>query len=260
MATLTREGVTLYYEEAGIGGPPILLVHGFLGHRSHLAPQFEHLRHSHRTVVVDRRGYGDSAAPQQDYTIATSASDLEWLCGALGLYKPVLVQHSMDKIALDLVARNPELLSAIVLIDTPTFAPQPVWDGFREVARGLRTPHYQQVVHDAATQIVFAPTDDPVRKSQLIEAMMRLPQHVIASELEAFIDYNDAKVEAALAACSVPVMHIGSWFPADLARVRKLCPQLVNGQVVGAGHFAQLEVPDQVNAMIDRFLVLAWRV
>jgi pimeloyl-ACP methyl ester carboxylesterase len=26
--------------------------------------------------------------------------------------------------------------------------------------------------------------------------------------------------------------------------------------VVGSGHFCQLEVPDQVNAMIDRFLAL----
>ena len=29
------------------------------------------------------------------------------------------------------------------------------------------------------------------------------------------------------------------------------------GRTVGAGHFHQLEVPDQVNAMIERFLVLA---
>jgi pimeloyl-ACP methyl ester carboxylesterase len=28
----------------------------------------------------------------------------------------------------------------------------------------------------------------------------------------------------------------------------------VHGQVVGSGHFLQLEVPDQVNAMIRRFL------
>ena len=29
------------------------------------------------------------------------------------------------------------------------------------------------------------------------------------------------------------------------------------GQAVGAGHFIQLEVPDQVNAMIERFLTIA---
>ena len=29
------------------------------------------------------------------------------------------------------------------------------------------------------------------------------------------------------------------------------------GQTVGAGHFCQLEVPDQVNAMLTRFLDIA---
>jgi hypothetical protein len=28
------------------------------------------------------------------------------------------------------------------------------------------------------------------------------------------------------------------------------------GQTVGAGHFNQLEVPDQVNAMIEQFMVI----
>jgi hypothetical protein len=43
----------------------------------------------------------------------------------------------------------------------------------------------------------------------------------------------------------------------DLARFQQLCPQLINGQTVGAGHFNQLEVPEQVNAMIERFLAIA---
>jgi hypothetical protein len=36
-----------------------------------------------------------------------------------------------------------------------------------------------------------------------------------------------------------------------------LLPDLRCGQVVWLGDFCQLEVPDQVNAMIDRFLTLA---
>jgi hypothetical protein len=33
-------------------------------------------------------------------------------------------------------------------------------------------------------------------------------------------------------------------------------PELLYGQTVGSGHFCQLEVPEQVNAMIDRFLAI----
>jgi hypothetical protein len=36
--------------------------------------------------------------------------------------------------------------------------------------------------------------------------------------------------------------------------VRGVCPTLMTGETVGAGHFLTLEVPDQVNAMLERFL------
>jgi pimeloyl-ACP methyl ester carboxylesterase len=36
--------------------------------------------------------------------------------------------------------------------------------------------------------------------------------------------------------------------------LRAIKPDLQVGITVGAGHFHQLEVPDQVNAMIERFL------
>jgi pimeloyl-ACP methyl ester carboxylesterase len=55
----------------------------------------------------------------------------------------------------------------------------------------------------------------------------------------------------------MPVLVISAAHPEDLVPVRALCPTLVTGQAVGAGHFHQLEVPEQVNPMIDRFLALA---
>lgn len=44
---------------------------------------------------------------------------------------------------------------------------------------------------------------------------------------------------------------------ADLDRFQGLCPQLMIGQTLGAGHFSPLEVPDQVNAMVERFCAIA---
>jgi hypothetical protein len=41
-----------------------------------------------------------------------------------------------------------------------------------------------------------------------------------------------------------------------LAGQRPACSAITIGQTVGAGHFIQLEVPDQVNAMIERFLTI----
>jgi pimeloyl-ACP methyl ester carboxylesterase len=43
----------------------------------------------------------------------------------------------------------------------------------------------------------------------------------------------------------------------DVFRLRELKPDLEVGITVGAGHFQQLEVPEQVNAMIERFLAVS---
>ena len=50
----------------------------------------------------------------------------------------------------------------------------------------------------------------------------------------------------------VPMIEKGR----DLERFRAACPQLVVAKTFGAGHFSPLEVPDQINAMIARFIAV----
>lgn len=254
MQKLNRDGVMLAYEEAGNGAPPILFVHGFGGDHSHFAPQFDYFRRSHRVVAVDRRGHGQSDKPEQAYTIAAFADDLAWMCRELGLYKPVVVVHSMGAIGLELAARFPELPGALILLDPPFLPPAEVQANFQQMLAGLRSPAYGEVLRQVADTLIFLPNDNSERKARLVEALCATSQHVLVSTWENFLAHDTA---AAAAACQVPVLSIGSVFPANLARFRELCPQLVAGQTVGAGHFHQLEVPEQVNAMIERFLALA---
>jgi len=39
-------------------------------------------------------------------------------------------------------------------------------------------------------------------------------------------------------------------------RFHEQFPQILYGKTVGSGHFCQLEVSEQINAMIERFLAL----
>jgi pimeloyl-ACP methyl ester carboxylesterase len=254
MQQLNRDGVMLAYEEAGSGAPPLLLVHGFGGDHTHLAPQFDYFRRNHRVVSVDRRGHGQSDKPEQAYTIAGFADDLAWLCRELGLYRPVVVVHSMGAIGLELAARFPDLLAGLVILDMPFLPPSPVLDNFRQMLEGLASPAYREVLRQVTDAVIFLPTDDPERKARLVTAMSNTPQHILVSTWENFLAHD---TEAAAAACQVPLLSIGGVFPADLTRFKELCPQLVIGQTVGVGHFQQLEAPDQVNAMIERFLRVA---
>lgn len=251
MASIDINGTTIDYDDAGQGGPPVLLVHGWCGDRSHLAPQFDHFRQNHRTVALDRAGHGKSPLPAGgDLRVRRHADDLARLCEELGLYKPIVVMHSMDRIVFDLAARYPDLPGALVLIDSPTLAP-----GYNEMAEGLleplASPAYQDVIRGFADQVAFLPTDDPAIKDQALSCFFGTPQEVIVNGWREFIEYDEA---AAIEQITVPVLHIGAVFPNDLERFHELCPQLVTGKVVGAGHFAPLLVPTQVNAMIDSFI------
>jgi len=45
--------------------------------------------------------------------------------------------------------------------------------------------------------------------------------------------------------------------PAELDRLRRLRPDAIVASVAGSGHFMAQVVPEQVNAMLDRFMAIA---
>jgi pimeloyl-ACP methyl ester carboxylesterase len=251
MPEITRNGVGLHYEEAGSGGPPLLFVHGFGGSTSHFAPQLEHFRRRHRVVALDRRGYGRSDKPEGPYTIPAIAEEVAWTARELGLHKPVLVVHSMGVIGLDLVSQHPELASALVVLDAPLFPPSPVRGMFEELLAGLRTPAYREVIEGVCSRLIFLPTDDEERRRQLHAGIIETPQSILVSTWEHFLAYDPAP--AALR-CKLPLLYVNAVMPFDEGRLRELCPRIQIGRTVGAGHLHQVEVPEQVNAMIEQFL------
>jgi pimeloyl-ACP methyl ester carboxylesterase len=254
MPELKRDGIRLSYEEMGSGGPPLLFVHGWGGQASHFAPQMEHFKRSHRVVALDRRGHGNSDKPEGPYSIPAIAEEIAWTARELGLHKPVVVVHSMGAIGMELASRYPELASALVVLDAPAFAPPAVREVFQGILAGLRTPDYRDAVNATCDRLIFLPTDDKTRRAALHGALVANPQHILVSTWAEFLAYDAAP---AAAACRIPLLYIGGVMPHDEAMMRAACPHIVIGRTVGAGHFHQLEVPTQVNAMIERFLANA---
>jgi pimeloyl-ACP methyl ester carboxylesterase len=122
----------------------------------------------------------------------------------------------------------------------------------------LRGPEYRDEQRRFLGDLTFLPTDNPGDKARILDVMSSAPQHVMGNALEHHILRWDGA--GAAAACAVPALYIGAATPlADVARFRELCPHLVVGQTVGAGHFHNQLVPEQVNAMIERFLATTAR-
>lgn len=253
---LTRDGVALAYEQGGQGEPSLVLVHCWTCDHSFLDPQFRHFTARHRVVNIDLRGHGKSDKPKQEYTVAGFADDLAWLCGQLGIEKPVLVGHSMGgNVSLEVARRHPDLPSAVVMLDSCIIPPVALVPGLASMGEGLRGPDHREVSKQIV-EGVSLPTDDARRKAWMVKVMSAVPQFVASSAFDGHILNWDG--EAAAAACKVPALYIGAASPlSDVERLRAACPQLVVGQTVGSGHFNNLEVPEQVNAMIERFLATA---
>jgi pimeloyl-ACP methyl ester carboxylesterase len=266
---LARDGVRLAHFEAGPEvpkGPPLVLINGWTGDHGIFTPQIAHFARSRRVVAVNLRGHGASDAPEQDYTMAGFADDIAWQCGQLGLQKPVVIGHSLGgAIALELCGRYPDLASGMVMIDSIVMPPAIMRESpeLRALLEGIGGPNYLAVSRANAWDI-GCDFDDPARRKMIYETYIlppceKTPQHVAYSAIENFALNYDATPAAE--ACRIPMAYISADVPLvnmarDLERLQKICPQLVIAKTMLAGHFNTIEVADQVNAMLDRFLAV----
>ena len=255
MPTADRDGIKLYYEEAGAGDPAFVFVHGWSCDHTYFEPQARYFASTHRVISVDLRGHGQSDTPADGpFSIETHADDVAGLCRELAIQQPVVVGHSMGgAITLELAARHPDLAAAIVLVDAaPIVATPELTTVLADLVDAIRTPDHVSARRQFIDGFLFIDTDDPERRAKIVDAMAAAPQHVAAACMKAIGDWDG---ERAARDCKVPALHIGATNPSNDATVlRGLNPLIQTAQVAGAGHFAQLEVPDQVNAMIDRFV------
>lgn len=262
MNFLKKDGVTLAFEDSNSGGAaPIVFIHGWGCNRDFFAPQVAYFCDSHRVISVDLRGHGESDAPQQEYTVAKFADDVAWICNELKLKQIALVGHSMGgTIALDLTARYPALVRSLVIIDSVLFPPKQLTDGLPLFSDLIQKSGYLPILRQTLSELFFLPTDDPKVKEEILSVYDKMPQHVLASSLPTHtIGYDPV---FAAQNCHVPTTYIraehapGHTPLGDVEVLASHMPQLTTAKILGAGHFAPLFVPDQINSMLKQFFRL----
>ena len=73
MASCTEvSGISLAYDVAGGGDPPIVFVHGWGCDRSYFAPQIEFFAPDHTVLALDLRGHGESGRLTRRLAATTS--------------------------------------------------------------------------------------------------------------------------------------------------------------------------------------------
>ncbi len=148
---LLVDGLELEILEAGRGNPKrLLMVHGFSASKedfAHYLPRLGAI--GWHAVSVDQRGHGGSAKPTDEsaYSLPILAEDVRGLIAALGWRSATVLGHSMGGMAVQVFAlAHPELLDALILMDTSHKMPDPVDADMIAMA--------QQIVRDGGTELL----------------------------------------------------------------------------------------------------------
>ncbi len=108
-------GVSLYYEVSG-EGKPVVHIHGSGFGRGNFATLTPLLARSFRVIDYDMRGFGDSDAPVQPYSMELWADDLAGLLDVLEIERAHVHGTSMGgMVAIPFAATYPDRVDGLVL-------------------------------------------------------------------------------------------------------------------------------------------------
>lgn len=237
--TIEVNGIRLYYEQYG-EGPLLVLLHGNGGSIEALRYQAEFFR-SHRTVVaVDSRGHGKSEMGEGRLTFENMADDVAALVRALHRGSADVFGWSDGGIIALLVARrHPDVVHAIALSGA-NLTPESLKP---EDLAGMKTE-----LRDAEAKLQAGDTTRPWSKlCQYLQLMITQP-HITAEDLSRI---------------TVPALVLaGEHDMIPEPHTREIAAGLPHSQLhifPGAGHGALLEIPEQFNAVLERFFEQAKR-
>lgn len=255
---VTGDGAELYYRVNGgkkTGRRPLIFVHGWCSNLEHWAPQAKYFGGTRQVLRLDRRGHGRSSTPGSGHTAVQHADDIAAVTKAAGLKGAIVIGHAGGGPGtLEFIRRYPKLVKAAVIVDSGMYPlprlndpSSPFGAVLGPMIDALQAPDGKK-----AFKKMYAGYFSPMCGKKIAKAAVkdaaRTPLSVAVGELHGMA----VSTEAIADDVRVPVL----WLTAalvDQAYIASHVQSVTFGQVVGSGHFPQLEVPDQTNAMIDTF-------
>jgi 3-oxoadipate enol-lactonase len=258
MRMVTANGLNLVVREDGTHGGPAIVFANSLGtdHRvfDALLPFLPKTLH---IVRYDKRGHGLSDAPPPPYRMEDHVADLAAILDALKVKKAAMVGLSIGgAIGLGLAARRPDLVSALVLMDSAhKIGTAEMWNGRIDAIRkgGIAA------IADAIMERWFSPTFRSERKADLALYRNMLTRTTLDGYVGSCMALRDVDYEGEAKALRIPVLAMAG--SVDLATP----PDLVRGtagiirdsrfvMIEGCGHLPCVEEPETVAAAITGFL------
>lgn len=231
-------GIRMYYAVYG-QGPPVLLIHGGLGHADIWGFQVPALAKDHEVIVADSRGHGRSTRSDQPFSYALMADDYLALLDFLKIDKVALVGWSDGGIiGLDIAIRHPERLSRLFAF-AANFTPE----GTRDVAKSPTFDAYFARARKDYVALSPTPNEYDAFVKQISRMWVAEPRYS----------------KKQLRAITVPTMifdgdHDEAIKPEHTRELAELIPGAHLVIMKDASHFAMWQRPKKFNATVREFL------
>jgi 3-oxoadipate enol-lactonase len=249
-------GVELYYEDTGGSGPAILFHHGYTGSHDGWSVITDQLRDRFRCIVMDCRGAGDSAHPDDGYTIEQYALDVIGMVDALGIDRFTYVGHSMGGVVgMQLGVHHGDRLERLVLVAPAPSGGVEMPAAFREeasrlwYARDAEELMRQRLVGAARPEL----NDEVTAKARVDRALSVSKGHYEQSWQELV----DVRLSDQLGSIRTPTLMIAGAADSllkpnldDFNRLRGASLHVFNR----VGHMVYTDVPDAFAELIADFM------
>lgn len=237
-------------------GFPLILLHGYTTTSEFWREQVEELSRSYQVIRPNLPGHGISPAPPtRQYTIDSFVADLEGLFRHFSLRRAALVGLSMGGvISQHFALRNPQLLQALVLVDTTSHGigqngrPETVLAGMDAVG----VEKALQTLSDNS----FSPGAPRALLEWADQEVIQTPEFVARA---AITSLGESDTTASLGRITAPTLVIVGEMDTvtPVAESSALSEGIPNSKLVvieKAGHFSMLERPVEFNRVLRGFL------
>jgi pimeloyl-ACP methyl ester carboxylesterase len=266
--SIEANGLTFELIEAGRGGRPLLILHGFCGSKESFEDVIEPLARSGWHVVVpDQRGHGksDHLEGADAYGVHEFIEDVRGITGVLGWGRFVLLGHSMGgMIAQHFALAEGARLDGLILMDTfyKAIKVDPQW---AELGRQLVEKEGLSALVDAMHN-VEGPLVTPAHRRLLIERpgyQDELDGQLMACSVDMWLAmtvqfFGAPDVLKELGSLRVPTLvMVGEQDQPFLEGSRRMAdaiPGATLAVIPDAGHSPELEAPRAWTSAIERFL------
>jgi 3-oxoadipate enol-lactonase len=249
-------GQSIYFEDTGGDGPPVVLAHGFLMDSKMFAPQVAALRETHRVITWDERGFGQTVYDGEPFSYWDSASDCIALLDHLDIDRAVIGGMSQGGfLSLRVALTAPGRVRGLILLDTQAGVDdaetKAANDGMNHV---WLTDGPESGLADIVASIII---DDPDHSPAWIAKWIARPKEAFAQPYQCLSTRDDITDRLGEITCPAVIVHGTEDTAITMDRAEILADGLsgCSGVVkVSGAHAANLTNPEPVNAAIVEFL------